>query len=124
MSRQHHEQADQPEKSDSVKTPLPAITHLQFLALDIVGSRTVGISAPELRNALLLAGEEQQGPKFYQLMKRLEGAELVSSWHQEFELAGGRAERTYYKITPQGRVAHRITLQFYEVRLKLRKQLS
>ncbi len=52
--------------------PLPEVTHLQFLLLDLILLQKNGISATELRDALASCGQVYQGPKFYQLMRRLE----------------------------------------------------
>lgn len=98
--------------------PLPKVTHLQFLVLDIVARRSEGLPAPELRAGLCVAGEDQQGPKFYQLMRRLEADGLLTSWNQPYIVAGGRISRTCYRVTEKGAAAHRVTLQFYETRLK------
>lgn len=108
------------EKNEAVEkpVPLPTLTHLQFLVLDILARFPRGTSAQNLREAMLQVGHDQRGPKFYQLMGRLNEAGMVESWQQEFDVAGSDVSRTFYKLTAAGRIAWRITLEFYAVRLK------
>ena len=70
------------------------------------------------------AGVEQHGPKFYQLMKRLEDGDFVQSAQQGIEVAGGEVQRTYYQITTSGEAAWRVTREFYASRMKARRVLG
>lgn len=104
--------------------PLPTITHLQFLVLDIVLESSSGISSQQVQELLALNGQEQRGPKFYQLMKRLEQAGIIESWPQQFDVAGSSVSRTFYKGTKKGKIAWRITLEFYKYRFLLKNIVS
>lgn len=97
---------------------LPAVSHLQFLILDLIRNDAVEVSAQELQNALSAIGIEQRGPKFYQLMKRLEEGGLIKSWQQRLSVAGSDVHRSFYMLTGQGVVAWRLTREFYAVRLQ------
>ena len=103
--------------------PLPTVTHLQFAVLDTLAAVRGGLSARQVRIGLLESGQEQNGPKFYQLMRRLVDAQLLESWQQEFDVAGADVNRTFYKITATGKAAWRLTLEFYAVRLRIRKDV-
>ena len=96
---------------------LPAPTHLQFLVLDVLLHHSEGTSATTLRDALRQYGEDREGPKFYQMMRRLEESGFIESWSQQFNVGGGQVSRTYYRVTAQGRVAWRLTVEFYASRL-------
>ena len=113
------------EKNEAVEkpVPLPTLTHLQFLVLDIVAGNAEGISAQQAQDVLSRHGQNHRGPKFYQLMKRLEEAGLIESWYQTFDVAGGDVRRTYYKVTTAGEVAWRVTVQFYLTRMKASKHV-
>ncbi|MFO1003468.1 MAG: hypothetical protein U0936_24310 [Planctomycetaceae bacterium] len=104
--------------------PLPALTHLQFLVLDIARGNSDGISSHAMQEALRKEGQEQSGPKFYQLMQRLVSAGWIVSWSQSFDIAGSSVTRTFYKLSSEGTVAHSMTIAFYEYRLRLYRQLN
>lgn len=82
-----------------------------------------GISATTLREALKEFGEDREGPKFYQMMRRLEQNGLVESWQRQFDVGGGEVARTYYRATKPGRVAWKVTIEFYAIRTKLKERL-
>lgn len=103
---------------------LPNVTHLQFLVLDVMMPKASGISSHELRDELARCGQVQEGPKFYQLMKRIEVMGMVQSWPQEFDVAGTTVTRTFYKVSRQGKTAWRLTMEFYATRLKLKINMS
>jgi hypothetical protein len=86
--------------------------------MDIVSAARRALSARELRDELQRAGQDHKGPKFYQLMKRLEEGGSISSSTQAYGVAGGDVNRTFYEFTSEGRVAWRLTLEFYATRLK------
>ena len=97
---------------------LPEVTHLQFLVLDVIAA-IQETSATELRRHLEAFSTDQKGPKFYQLMGRLEKSGFVESWAQQYDVGGGSVSRTFYKLTEEGETARQITLEFYNSRLKL-----
>ena len=98
-------------KSREAAHGLPNVTHLQFLVLDVLVRRPEGTSATTLRDALSEYGEDREGPKFYQMMRRLERSDFVTSWSKQFNVGGGEVARTYYRATESGRISWRITLE-------------
>ena len=115
------------ERSDTeevrARVCLPQVTHLQFLVLDALLRYPSGTSATMLRGMLRDYGEDREGPKFYQMMRRLEESGLAESWSHPFDLGGSEVARTYYRVTSQGRVSWRLTLEFYAVRLEASRRL-
>lgn len=103
---------------------LPTLTHLQFLVLDLIQNAHGAIAAQQLQGALAAAGVEHRGPKFYQLMKRLEEGGYVESKQQAFSVAGGEVQRTAYGLHKSGHVAWRLTREFYATRLQLKKSVK
>ena len=99
--------------------PLPTISHLQFLVLDILGHAIGDVSATVLRKALSEYGDVRSGPKFYQLMRRMEEDRLLEVVHARFEIAGGEVGRTLYRRTGQGLEAWQAVLDFYLERGKI-----
>jgi hypothetical protein len=108
-----------PEKESEHHVVIPAITHLQFLALDLLTRKPDGLSAQQLNVGLAEFAPEYRGPKFYQLMKRLVEAGLVEAWSQPFDVGGTTVSRTFYRIATPGTAAWRITTEFYRVRLAI-----
>jgi len=98
---------------------LPKLTHLQFLALDLLRSEKDGLASPQLQTRFAELGIEHSGPKFYQLMRRLEEAGMIRSRNEPFDVAGGTVQRTVYAMTPQGTVAWNVTMTFYRARWKI-----
>ena len=76
-----------------------------------------------LRDALKEYGEDREGPNFYQMMRRLEQSGFVASWSKQFNVGGGEVARTYYQTTESGRIAWRLTLEFYAVRMEASRTL-
>jgi hypothetical protein len=118
------ETGKQAEESPRQSVELPTLTHLQFLVLDLMGSQGDGTSAQQLQANLLALNVDQTGPKFYQLMKRLEEGGYVESSQTRIEVAGGEVQRTFYKITNAGTVAWRLTGEFYVARLRANRILA
>jgi DNA-binding PadR family transcriptional regulator len=110
--------------SQNPPSVLPSVTHLQFLVLDIVKAHAKGLSANDLREALLREGQAYSGPRFYQLLARLEASGWIDSWSQHFAVGGGTVERTYYRITSKGKSAWDVTLIFYRTRILLAEKLG
>lgn len=90
---------------------LPAITHLQFAVLDFLSDN--GRFAKELSMEVAFEGIDCKGPKFYQLMKRLQEGGYVSAATKTL-VAGG--DRTFYKITAKGKRAFEYAIEFYVAR--------
>jgi hypothetical protein len=104
--------------------PLPDLTHLQFLVLDLLIESESGLSASQLRESLNQHGEPRAGPKFYQLMKRLVKEGLIDTWSQSFDVGGGVVNRTYYKQTDLGHTFWYSTLRFYADRLRIALEMA
>jgi len=85
--------------------------------LDLLIRSEDGLSATQLRESLSKDGQSRAGPKFYQLMKRLEKEGLVHAWSQSFDVGGGEVNRTYYRKTDRGDSLWQSTLEFYAARL-------
>ena len=124
-SRQIHEVRGDEGQGEKASTPdpLPQITHQQFLVIDILMRSPESCCARGVREQMAAAGHAREGPLFYQFMSRLEKAGLIDSRSQEFDIVGESVERTYYRVTTQGRVAWRLTLDFYAVRLEASRNL-
>lgn len=94
---------------------LPAITHLQFLVLE---SLTRGEQAGRDLRALLVAhAVKTSGPAFYQMMGRLEDAELVDGWYDQKLVGGQNVKERRYRLTRRGERALADTRAFYLTRL-------
>lgn len=87
---------------------LPALTHLQFLILNLIAG---GRHALEIRAELTKFWEQMGSPTFCQLMRRLEEIGLV------FGLDGADRQREY-RLTPEGRRLHDEAVEFYQGRMK------
>ena len=92
--------------------PLPDITHLQFLVLDIVvGTPKTG---QEIRDRLSREGCRKSGPAFYQMMARLEDAGLVEGWYEQKNIDGHCfVKERIYKLTDDGLKEYLKTREFY-----------
>lgn len=102
---------------------LPQVTHLQFLVLDVLLRQSEGTSATTLRTELKQHGQGREGPKFYQMMRRLAQTGMIESWSEHFDVGGGEVERTFYRATDIGRMAWRLTVEFYAVRVRAMETL-
>lgn len=90
---------------------LPALSHLQVLVLECLGTRKV--SGRELRGMLLEKGTNRHGPAFYRLMSRMEEAELVQGEYSTKIVEGQIIKERIYCVTGEGERALRATLSFY-----------
>lgn len=79
---------------------LPALTHLHYLVLGVLGPAEQ--PGRVLRRALADFGVRRSGPAFYQLMARLERAELVQGWYQQVQVGDQAVTERRYRITPEG----------------------
>jgi DNA-binding PadR family transcriptional regulator len=90
---------------------MPDITHLQFLVLGMLRS------APQLgrhiRKELARHGVRRSAPAFYQMMGRLEEAELVDGEYDQKVVAGQIIKERRYTLTPAGAAAWNATRDFY-----------
>ena len=90
---------------------IPAISHLQFLTLDILlrGERPGRAIRDEVRRH----GVRQSLAAFYQLMARLDRSGLVEGWYEQAEVGGQAVTERRYRITGAGRAAWLETRAFY-----------
>ena len=90
---------------------LPDITHLQFSVLAFLqGGEQRG---RELRGQLAGLGLRRSGPAFYQMMSRLEDAELVAGRYDQKIVDGQIIKERFYTITEEGTAAWEATRDFY-----------
>jgi hypothetical protein len=91
--------------------PLPDITHLQFLVLQILLGRER--SGREVRERLAEEGARKSLAAFYQMMARLEDAKMVEGSYRAIEINGQKFQERWYKIIGAGRRAWDQTRNFY-----------
>ena len=90
---------------------LPQITHLQFSVLaSLQGGERPGKS---VRQQLAGLGMRRSGPAFYQLMSRLEDAELVAGRYHQKVIDGQIIKERFYTISEEGVRAWQATRDFY-----------
>ena len=95
---------------------MPALSHLQFAVLDVMGAREV--SGRDLRASLRSEkGVSKSGPAFYQLMARLEDANFVNGRYEEKVVEGQRIKERRYQLTGDGERARRKAILFYTANL-------
>jgi DNA-binding PadR family transcriptional regulator len=80
--------------------PIPQLTILQWLVLEIIG----GCERPgkHIREVLSERGHRKSLPAFYQMMARLEDAGLVSAQSARVEVDGHGVTERRYKLTGKG----------------------
>jgi DNA-binding PadR family transcriptional regulator len=91
--------------------PVPEITHLQFLVLEIIGA----LERPGryIREQLQKEGARKSLPAFYQMMARLEDAGLIKGSTHAISVEGQPATERRYKITGSGLKALQQVKGFY-----------
>ena len=90
---------------------VPGLSHLQFLVIGVIRGRAV--PGREIRERLRDFGVRKSGPAFYQLMARLEDAELVEgSYHQEI-VEGQIIRERHYRVTALGSRSWEESRAFY-----------
>ncbi len=90
---------------------LPKITHLQFKVLSaLIGADRSGLS---IREQLKESGVRQTSPAFYQMMSRLEEADLVEGWYVRKSVEGQLVKTRCYRLTETGLGAWKTTRDFY-----------
>src|SRR5437762_7204649 len=90
---------------------LPELTRVQFLIIETIGAKR--LLGAELREKLKAHSVHRTGPAFYQLMARLEEAELVEGWYEQEVIDGQIIKQRCYRVTGLGERARRATLEFY-----------
>jgi DNA-binding PadR family transcriptional regulator len=90
---------------------LPTISHLQFLALDVLlpeeqPGRTI-------RAAVARFGVRRSGAAFYQFMARLERDGLVEGWYEQIQVGDQLVTERRYRITAAGTRTWTQTRAFY-----------
>lgn len=90
---------------------VPDLPHLQFAVISCLGASR--LSGRELRAKLKAAGIRKSGAGFYQLMARMEDAELIGGELEEGERHGERMKKRYYKVTGKGRKLRAAAMEFY-----------
>src|SRR5438105_8191570 len=91
--------------------PLPDLTSLQFLILQILGG--VERSGRVIREKMAQEGASKSLASFYQLMARMEDAKLVKGDYHKIEVAGQPVQERRYKITAGGIRAYNDAREFY-----------
>lgn len=90
---------------------LPKITHLQFTVLALLQEHER--PGRTIREALGARGMRRSGPAFYQMMSRLEDADLVDGRYEQKIVDGQIIKERFYAITPAGAAAWEATRDFY-----------
>lgn len=94
---------------------LPAITHLQFLVLGmLLGQARAG---RDIREDMRRHGVRRTAPAFYQMMARLEDANLVEGWYEQHVVDGQLIKERHYRLRPAGARAWTATRDFYLARV-------
>jgi DNA-binding PadR family transcriptional regulator len=90
---------------------LPELTHLQFLVLALLlnGER----SGRYIREELAKHGEKKTLAAFYQMMARLEEANMVEGWYETKAIDGQTVKQRYYRILAHGIACWERTRDFY-----------
>src|SRR5215475_872850 len=91
---------------------VPAISHLQFLALGLLlrgeqAGRTI-------RSDIARFGVRRTGAAFYQFMARLERDGLAEGWYEQITVGGQLVTERRYRITAAGTRVWKQTRAFYE----------
>jgi DNA-binding PadR family transcriptional regulator len=94
---------------------LPTITHLQFLILEALSDAE--LAGRDLRDLLAGFGVRNSAPAFYQMMARLETADLVEGWYDQKLVGGQNVKERRYRLTPDGVRSLDATRNFYVARL-------
>lgn len=90
---------------------LPTITHLQFLILEALSDAE--LAGRDLRELLSGFGVRNSAPAFYQMMARLEAAELVEGWYDQKLVDGQNVKERRYRLTTDGARSLEATRNFY-----------
>jgi len=90
---------------------LPQLSHLQFVVMGTLLEN----EAPgrEIRDLLAKYGHRRSGPAFYQLMARLEDAQLVDGRYEQIVVDGQVIKQRWYRVTAKGANEWRRCRDFY-----------
>ena len=91
---------------------LPDVTHLQYLVLAAL--REGEQPGRAIRKLIAAFGVRRSVAAFYQLMARLESAELVEGWYSPIMVGDQSVNERRYRITAAGRKAERQAQAFYD----------
>src|SRR6476469_2054482 len=91
---------------------LPPLSHIQFLALDVILSSEQ--PGRIIRDVVADYGVRRTGAAFYQLMARLERDGLIEGWYEPVIVGDQAVRERRYRITAAGSRAWRQTRSFYE----------
>lgn len=91
---------------------LPLITPLQFLVLSLL-TKCDELAGRNLRTLLLENGVKSSGPRFYQMMSRLEESGYVTGWYAQKEIEHQVVNERRYRIVAGGRDVWQKTCDFY-----------
>ena len=93
-------------------SPAPRLSHLQFLVLGtLLHHERLG---REIREDLRHFGIKRSGPAFYQLMSRLEDAELVEGRYEQSIIDSQIIRQRTYRLKAAGRRAWNDCRRFTE----------
>lgn len=90
---------------------LPKLSHSQFVVLSVLMEGPA--PGRDIRKRLIQFGVRQGGPAFYQLMARMEDANLALGWYEQKIVKAQIIRERHYRITAVGRSAWNGTRQFY-----------
>lgn len=91
---------------------LPDITHLQYLVLAAL--REGDQPGRALRKLIAEFGARRSAAAFYQLMARLETAQLVEGWYAPIDVGAQTVNERRYRVTGTGRKAEAQARAFYQ----------
>ncbi len=91
---------------------LPAITHLQYVVLEAMAEADQ--AGRDLRALLADCGARSSAPAFYQMMGRLEDADLVEGRYEQRVVSGQHVKERRYRLTRSGERALQATRTFYQ----------
>ena len=95
---------------------VPKLTHLQFVILGLL--RDGARAGRHVRDGLLAFEIRKSGPAFYQMMARLEDAQLVEGWYEQQIVEGQIIRERHYRILGAGKTAWQTSRDFYEAAIK------
>lgn len=109
---------------DGGTTPRRELTAQQLVILRLLlegGSK--GMSGRQLRERLQAEGIKKQGPNFYQMVGRLEDADLVETWYVDSEAKGVALRETYMRPTKLGMTTWLASMRSISEELKKSRML-
>jgi DNA-binding PadR family transcriptional regulator len=98
----------------NTKERMPDLSHRQFFIVDLVGDDEH--SGRYIRDRLNDHGIKTSLPAFYQMMARLEDAELIRGFYVTTPVKGHVLKERHYKSLAHGRKQCQVVLDFYKSR--------